>query len=521
MALWCLIMIIFTVRKRGDLYGDCISSPIVDKNACKMISEAKLVGSIVFTSGPAITEASSDFGGVVKNKPAAVLSPASVKDISKMIKIANASPNLTIAARGNGHSLSGQSLALNGIVLNMSSLRGIKIVKKGGGQSYADVKGGELWVNVLRAAQASGLSPRSWTDYIDLSVGGTLSNAGISGQTYRYGPQVSNVLKLEVVTGNGSVTKCSPENQPDLFFGALGGLGQFGIITGAQIILQKTYERASQWRFVYWNFINFMHDEELLISFKQGGAFDYVEGFVVANNKNGWTSIPFLSNTTFNSGLIPPTAGAMLYIIEATLYYNEGIDVNQMVHNISCGLRFIRGLQFNLDTTYFDFLYRVHVAEVATKANGIWFAPHPWLNLFIPKSGMLQFDHHVFNNILKQGIEGLIICYPMNKSLWNPHISTILPEDEDDIFYGVSILYFSKPYPQGPAVSTLIAQNKRIINYCKSVGIQVKQYLGSHETQEEWIQHFGRKWGHFSQRKKMFDPKGILAPGQKIFPRTS
>ncbi|GLJ26902.1 hypothetical protein SUGI_0526390 [Cryptomeria japonica] len=239
MALWWLIMIIFIVRTRGDIYRDCLSSPIVDKNACKMIAESKLEGSILFTSGPAITEASSDFGGMVKSKPAAVLSPA-----SKLIKIANASPNLTIAARGNGHSLSGQSLALNGVVLNMSSLRGIKIVKKGDGQSYADVKWGELWVNVLRAAQASGLSPKSWTDYIDLSIGGTLSNAGVSGQTYRYGPEISNVLQLEVVIGNANATKCSPENQPDLFYGALGGLGQFGIITGAQIILQRTYERV-------------------------------------------------------------------------------------------------------------------------------------------------------------------------------------------------------------------------------------------------------------------------------------
>ncbi|GLJ22810.1 hypothetical protein SUGI_0429950 [Cryptomeria japonica] len=521
MALWWLSMIIFIVRTRGDIYGHCISSPIVDKNACKKIAEANLEGPIVFTSGPSITEASSDFGGIVKNKPAAVLSPASVGDISKLIKIANESPNLTIAARGNGHAVAGQSQALNGIVVNMTSLRGIQIVQKGGGESYADVKGGEFWVNVLRAAQASGLSPRSWTDYIDLSIGGTLSNAGISGQTYRYGPQISNVLQLEVVTGNGNVTNCSSEDQADLFYSTLGGLGQFGIITGAQIVLQKSFDRASQWRFVYWNFTDFTHDQEILISFTQGGAFDYVEGFVIANNKNGWPSIPFLPNATFNSSLIPPTAGVMLYIIEATLYYDEGTNVNQTVQNISSELGFIRGLEFNLDTSYFDFLYRVHPQELADRANGIWFAPHPWLNLFIPKSGMLQFDQHVFSDILKQGIDGIIICYPMHKSLWNSDTSAILPEDEDDIFYGVSLLYFSKPYPQGPAVSTLIEQNKRIIDYCKSVGIQVKQYLGSHKTQADWIQHFGRKWDQFSQKKKIFDPKGILAPGQKVFPRTS
>lgn len=32
---------------------------------------------------------------------------------------------------------------------------------------------------------------------------------------------------------------CSPEQSEDLFYGALGGLGQFGIITKARIMLQK------------------------------------------------------------------------------------------------------------------------------------------------------------------------------------------------------------------------------------------------------------------------------------------
>jgi cytokinin dehydrogenase len=32
-------------------------------------------------------------------------------------------------------------------------------------------------------------------------VGGTLSNAGISGQAFHHGPQISNVYELDVVTG--------------------------------------------------------------------------------------------------------------------------------------------------------------------------------------------------------------------------------------------------------------------------------------------------------------------------------
>jgi len=54
---------------------------------------------------------------------------------------------------------------------------------------------------VLHATLERGLSPVSWTDYLYLTVGGTLSNAGISGETFRFGPQISNVFEMDVITG--------------------------------------------------------------------------------------------------------------------------------------------------------------------------------------------------------------------------------------------------------------------------------------------------------------------------------
>lgn len=74
---------------------------------------------------------------------------------------------------------------------------------------YVDVWGGELWIDVLKSTLEYGLAPKSWTDYLYLSVGGTLSNAGISGQAFNHGPQISNVHEMDVVTGKGQVLTCS------------------------------------------------------------------------------------------------------------------------------------------------------------------------------------------------------------------------------------------------------------------------------------------------------------------------
>jgi len=86
---------------------------------------------------------------------------------------------------------------------------------------FVDAAGGELWIDVLKATLKEGLTPRSWTDYLYLSVGGTLSNAGISGQTFRYGPEINNVLQLEVVTGSFATCSSPPKQNYSCQSGAL------------------------------------------------------------------------------------------------------------------------------------------------------------------------------------------------------------------------------------------------------------------------------------------------------------
>ncbi|KAE9587681.1 putative cytokinin dehydrogenase [Lupinus albus] len=93
-------------------------------------------------------------------------------------------------------------MADDGVVVNMTRLGDFR---NGSGiivcDEYVDVGGEQIWIDVLHATLERGLTPLSWTDYLYLSVGGTLSNAGISGQTFRFGPQISNVIELDVVTG--------------------------------------------------------------------------------------------------------------------------------------------------------------------------------------------------------------------------------------------------------------------------------------------------------------------------------
>jgi cytokinin dehydrogenase len=90
-------------------------------------------------------------------------------------------------------------------------------------------------------------------------------------------------------------------------------------------------------------------------------------------------------------------------------------------------------------------------------------------------------------------------------------MSAVIPEE--DVFYVVSLLR-SSGFNMWEAFDR---QNEEILQFCENVGIKVKTYLSHYETQESWIKHFGSKWGSFQERKAQFDPKMILAPGQRIF----
>jgi cytokinin dehydrogenase len=174
---------------------------VPDEDVLSSLGVLRLDGHFSFHDVSAVAR---DFGNQCSFLPAAVLHPGSVSDIATTVRhvfsLGEGSP-LTVAARGHGHSLMGQSQAAQGIVVRMESLQGARLQVHGGVSPFVDAPGGELWINVLRETLKHGLAPRSWTDYLHLTVGGTLSNAGVSGQAFRHGPQVSNVNQLEIVTG--------------------------------------------------------------------------------------------------------------------------------------------------------------------------------------------------------------------------------------------------------------------------------------------------------------------------------
>ena len=94
---------------------------------------------------------------------------------------------------------------------------------------------------------------------------------------------------------------------------------------------------------------------------------------------------------------------------------------------------------------------------------------------------------------------------------WDQRSSVVTPEE--DVFYLVAFL---RSALDTEALECLTNQNRKILRFCHDAEIKVKQYLPHYTTQQEWMDHFGDKWTQFYSRKMQFDPRHILATGQRI-----
>ncbi|NMI02336.1 FAD-binding oxidoreductase, partial [Pseudonocardia acidicola] len=134
---------------------------------------------------------------------------------------------LEITVRGGGHSYAGACLTDDGLMIDLSRMRGVhvdpdaRIARCGGGASWADVDG---------ATQQFGLAvPGGMISHT--GIGGLTLGGGIGWLTRRHGLVIDNLLAAEVVLADGAIVRASAEEHPDLFWALRGGGGNFGVVT--------------------------------------------------------------------------------------------------------------------------------------------------------------------------------------------------------------------------------------------------------------------------------------------------
>lgn len=150
-----------------------------------------------------------------------------------------------VAIAGARHSMGGQSLAQDGIVVDTTAMAWIEV---DAAARTARVGAGTTWSALLDVLDPLGLSVAIMQSNDSFTVGGSISVDCHGWQTGRP-PIASSVLSMRVMTTDGALHELSRDREPELFGLVLGGYGLFAVIVEVELELVPNH-RLELARFV-------------------------------------------------------------------------------------------------------------------------------------------------------------------------------------------------------------------------------------------------------------------------------
>jgi FAD/FMN-containing dehydrogenase len=181
-------------------------------------------GQLLQPSDPSYEEVRKVHNGLVDKRPALIARCQGVADIIEAVKLAR-TWKLEAAVRGGGHNVAGRATVDDGLMIDLSLMKGILVDPK---TRTARAQGGVTWREFNRETQLHGLA----------TTGGVVSTTGIAGLTLgggvgwlmgKYGLALDNLTSVELVASDGRVLCASEDENADLFWAVRGGGGNFGI----------------------------------------------------------------------------------------------------------------------------------------------------------------------------------------------------------------------------------------------------------------------------------------------------
>ena len=166
------------------------------------------------------------FNAMIDRRPHLILRCLDTDDVVSGVEFAR-THGMPLAVRGGGHAVSGSAVCDQGIVLDLSRMKDIRVDSA---RRIAVAEPGLILGEFDRATQAHGLATTlgvvSVTGIAGLTLGG-----GLGWLNGKYGLACDNLLAAEVVTADGHRVTADTVENPDLLWGLKGGGGNFGVVT--------------------------------------------------------------------------------------------------------------------------------------------------------------------------------------------------------------------------------------------------------------------------------------------------
>lgn len=447
--------------------------------------------------------ASRDFGRTVRKRPRAVARPNSVGEVVEIVRHANRE-RIPLTVRGAGHSQSGQSLSEGGILLDTQGLNRIGDIE----DAQIRVQSGVPWRDLVHAVYAHGYLPPALTTHLSVTVGGTLSVAGLSTTSHTCGSQADNVTELEVVTGDGRRLRCSADSNPALFDCARCGLGQFGAITEARVRLREALPNVRTYGLVYEDVCVLMQDLELLV---REDRFQYIDGWCTPVARDPWRILSgelfahhvFFVYLSVEWDETPPNEEELLGGLHHSVLANrsDSPTLEFVTHKESKSLQSRPGIDGPTPGS------NAEAGSRRPKWFDDWSQTHPCTEGVLPWDAFPRFITDVASELPGPVARtARIMLGPFRGERFR---APLFMHPEGELLMGYGILIEAPPSEMEEVLPILARESRRII---EAGG---KRYLSGwlDFDRRDWQTHYGDQWPRMLEWKREFDPRRILNPG--------
>ncbi|MBI0299115.1 FAD-binding protein [Streptomyces sp. PRKS01-29] len=167
-----------------------------------------------------------NWAGNVTARPARIVAPSSTQELAEVVRRA-AAEGLKVKAVGTGHSFT-TAAATDGLLIRPHRMAGVRGLDRGAGT--VTVAAGTSLRQLNETLSAHGLSLVNMGDIMEQTVAGATST-GTHGTGRDSASIAAQIKGLELVTADGSVLRCSAEENPEIFAAARIGLGALGVVS--------------------------------------------------------------------------------------------------------------------------------------------------------------------------------------------------------------------------------------------------------------------------------------------------
>ncbi len=187
---------------------------------------SQLRGELIQPTDAQYDEVRKVYNGMIDKHPALIVRCVDVADVISSVNFSRDN-HLPIAIRGGGHNGPGFGTCDDGLVIDLSGMRSVRVDPASG---TVRVEGGCILGDIDHATHPFGLAVP--TGFMSTTgVGGLTLGGGIGYLTRKYGLTIDNLLGVDMVLADGSFVTANLDENADLFWAVRGGGGNFGVVT--------------------------------------------------------------------------------------------------------------------------------------------------------------------------------------------------------------------------------------------------------------------------------------------------